>query len=199
MVNNHLSSCNLHRFKMFLYNKFEQKTCSFYKKNSNKLTTLYLLCSYIVQFSKKVKFKFKHLRCKKAQPSTKVALLKKMWNQNGQPRLPAFDCFEIFGLGDPTAKHCYFRCSKPPGVDGINIFDKDDLAAKHCSCNLNVMWPSYLYQNSNPINITTPWIPEITIFCCEVIMTKTFKPTKRRRPWPLIPISHLFQQGHFST
>ena len=30
-----------------------------------------------------------------------------------------------------TAKHCYFRCSRPPGVDGIKIFDKDDQATKH--------------------------------------------------------------------
>ena len=43
---------------------------------------------------------------------------------------PGFDRLESF---DPelTAKHCYFRCSSPPDVDGIKIFDKDDQAAKH--------------------------------------------------------------------
>ena len=42
-----------------------------------------------------------------------------------------FDRFESFGHDDLTAKHCYFRCSRPPDVDGIKIFDKDDQAAKH--------------------------------------------------------------------
>ena len=39
---------------------------------------------------------------------------------------PGFDRFESFGHDELTAKHCYFRCSRPPDVDGINIFDKDD-------------------------------------------------------------------------
>ena len=44
---------------------------------------------------------------------------------------PAFDSIKNFGYEDFTAKHCYFRCSKPPDVDDIKIFDKDDQAAKH--------------------------------------------------------------------
>ena len=43
---------------------------------------------------------------------------------------PGFDRFESFGHDELTAKHCYFRCSRPPDVDGIKIFDKDDQAAK---------------------------------------------------------------------
>ena len=39
---------------------------------------------------------------------------------------PVFDRFESFGHDELTAKYCYFRCSRPPDVDGINIFDKDD-------------------------------------------------------------------------
>ena len=39
---------------------------------------------------------------------------------------------ESFGHDELTAKHYYFRCSRPPDVDGIKIFDKDDQAAKHC-------------------------------------------------------------------
>ena len=39
---------------------------------------------------------------------------------------PGFDRFESFGHDELTAKHCYFRCSWPPDVDGIKIFDKDD-------------------------------------------------------------------------
>ena len=42
---------------------------------------------------------------------------------------PGFDRLESFGHDEFTAKHCYFRCSRPPDVDGIKIFDKDDQAA----------------------------------------------------------------------
>ena len=42
---------------------------------------------------------------------------------------PGFDRLESFGH-ELTAKHCYFRCSRPPDVDGIKIFDKDEQAAK---------------------------------------------------------------------
>ena len=38
--------------------------------------------------------------------------------------------FESFGLDDLTAKHCYFRYSRLPDVDGIPVFDKDDQATK---------------------------------------------------------------------
>ena len=44
---------------------------------------------------------------------------------------PGFDRFENFCHDELTAKHCYFRCSRPPDVDGIKIFDKDDQATKH--------------------------------------------------------------------
>ena len=50
---------------------------------------------------------------------------------NGQPMPPGFDRLESFGHDELTAKHCYFRCSRPPDVDGIKNFDKDDQAAKH--------------------------------------------------------------------
>ena len=44
---------------------------------------------------------------------------------------PGFDRLESFGHDELTAKHCYFRCSRPPDVDGIKTFDKDDQATKH--------------------------------------------------------------------
>ena len=44
---------------------------------------------------------------------------------------PGFDRLESFGHDELIAKHCHFRCSRPPDVDGIKIFDKDDQAAKH--------------------------------------------------------------------
>ena len=50
---------------------------------------------------------------------------------NGQPVPPGFDRLESFGHDELTAKHCYFRCSRPPDVHGIKSFDKDDQAAKH--------------------------------------------------------------------
>ena len=37
---------------------------------------------------------------------------------------PGFDRLESFGHDKLTAKHRYFRCSRPPDVDGIKIFDK---------------------------------------------------------------------------
>ena len=42
---------------------------------------------------------------------------------------PGFDRVESFGHDELTAKHCYFRCSRPPDVAGIKIFNKDDQAA----------------------------------------------------------------------
>ena len=62
---------------------------------------------------------------------------------------PGFDRLESFGHDELTAKHCYFRCSRPPDVDGIKIFDKDDQAAKHWSSLSNtdhVLQPGHLYQ-----------------------------------------------------
>ena len=50
---------------------------------------------------------------------------------NGWPVPPDFDRFENFGHGELTAKHCYFRCSRPPDIDGIKMFDKDYQSAKH--------------------------------------------------------------------
>ena len=46
---------------------------------------------------------------------------------------PDFDRFESFGHDELTAKHGYFRCSRPSDVNVIKIFDKDDQATKHCS------------------------------------------------------------------
>ena len=44
---------------------------------------------------------------------------------------PGLERFESFGHDELTAKHSYFRCSRPPDVDWIKIFNKDDQAAKH--------------------------------------------------------------------
>ena len=45
---------------------------------------------------------------------------------NGQPRPSAFDEYKNFDHDDLPAKYCYFRCSRPPNVDGITILDKGD-------------------------------------------------------------------------
>ena len=63
---------------------------------------------------------------------------------NGRPIPPGFDTFESFGY-ELTAKHYYFRCSRPPDVDGIKIFEKDDQVAKQCFY-FNVLRPGHLYQ-----------------------------------------------------
>ena len=58
---------------------------------------------------------------------------------------PGFDRLESFGHDEFTAKHCYFRCSRPPDVDGIKFFDKDD-QAKTLFFYRNVLLPGHLYQ-----------------------------------------------------
>ena len=45
-----------------------------------------------------------------------------------------------------------------------------------------------------PINIRRHQAPEITMFCSDIIMSKTFKSIKSKRPWLFISISHLFQK-----
>ena len=50
---------------------------------------------------------------------------------NGRPRPPALDRYKSSGHDVLTAKHCYFRCSRPPDVNGMKIFGNDDQAAKH--------------------------------------------------------------------
>ena len=68
---------------------------------------------------------------KKERPRTKIGLAEQDVKLNGQPVHLGFDTFESFGHDYLTAKHCDFRCSRPPDVDGIKFFDNDDQAAKH--------------------------------------------------------------------
>ena len=89
----------------------------------------------------------KHPRCiKRGGQELKTGLTENNAKSNGPPRLPGFDSFETFGHDDLIAKHCDFRCSRPPDVDGIKIFDKDDQAAKHLFFSFNGLQPSHLYQ-----------------------------------------------------
>ena len=71
------------------------------------------------------------LTAKKGRPRTKTGLAEKDMKLNGRSMPPGFDRLESFGHDELTAKRCYFRCSRPPDVDGIKIFDKDDQATKH--------------------------------------------------------------------
>ena len=73
----------------------------------------------------------KYPRYKKGRPRAKTGLAVKDVKSNRQPIPSGFNRFESFGCDDLTAKHCYFRCSKPPDVGGIKIFDEDDQATKH--------------------------------------------------------------------
>ena len=54
----------------------------------------------------------------KGRPRTKIGLAEKDVKSNGWPMPPGFDRFESFGHDKLIAKH-YFRCSRPPDVDGI--------------------------------------------------------------------------------
>ena len=65
---------------------------------------------------------------------------------------PGFDRLESFDHNELTAKYCYFRCSRPPDVDGIKIFDKNYQATKTVFilmfCGLVI-----IIKNFDPINI----------------------------------------------
>ena len=68
---------------------------------------------------KQVKSNQKHPRCRKKWPKTKTGLAEKDVKSIARPRPPDFDRFESFGHDNFTAKHCYFRCSRPADVDGM--------------------------------------------------------------------------------
>ena len=81
---------------------------------------------------------------------------------------------------------CYFRCSRPPDVDGIKTFDKDEHVAKHCSFIILMFYDLQLViliKNFDPINIKRLRALEITVFCSDVIMNKAVIPIKNMRPW----------------
>ena len=65
---------------------------------------------------------------------------------NGQPRPPGFDRLESFGHDELTAKHCYFRCSGPPDVDGIKSFLIKMTRPQNIKIQNSVLWPGHLYQ-----------------------------------------------------
>ena len=92
---------------------------------------------------------------KKGQPRTKTGLAEKDTKSNGQPIPPGFDRLESFGHDKLTAKHCYFRCKRPPYVDEIKI----------------------LIKMTRPLNIKIK-----TVFCSQIIFIKNFDPINIRRP-----------------
>ena len=92
----------------------------------------------------------KHPRFKKGRPSTKTGLAEKDVKSNGRPMPPGFDRLKSFGHDELTAKHCYFRCSRPPDVDGIMTRPQNIKIIN------SVLWPGHLYQKFDPINIRRP-------------------------------------------
>ena len=59
---------------------------------------------------------------RKGWPRTKTGFAEKDVKLNRRLMLPSFDRFESFGHDKLTAKHCRFRCSRPPDIDGIKMF-----------------------------------------------------------------------------
>ena len=55
---------------------------------------------------------------------------------------PGFDRFESFGHDELTAKHCYFRCSRPPDVDGMIKMTR----LQNINIKSSVLQPGHLYQ-----------------------------------------------------
>ena len=108
----------------------------------------------------------------------------KVIKSNGWLRLPAFDRLERFGNDDFTTNHHHFRCSRPPGFDGIKMFDKMTRHQNIVPFILMFCCLVIIIKHFYPINIRKkPWTSERTLFCNEVIMTKTSKSIKTRRPW----------------
>ena len=73
-----------------------------------------------------------------------------------RPVPPSFDKFESFGHNEFTAKHCHFRYSRPPDVDGIKIFNKDDQATRRYFYILMFCGLPIFIRNFDPINIRRP-------------------------------------------
>ena len=72
---------------------------------------------------------------KKEQSRTKTGFAEKDVKSNKQPRPPGFDRFESFGHDKFTAKHCYFRFSRSPDVDGrIKMTRPQNIKLKEQCC-----------------------------------------------------------------
>ena len=57
---------------------------------------------------------------------------------------PGFDRLESFGHDELTAKHCYFRCSRPPDIRSKFLIKMTRL--QNIKIINNVLWPGHLYQ-----------------------------------------------------
>ena len=92
-----------------------------YSQYCEKLTSLYHRVSFGVSITfQGVISNQKHSRCKKG---TKTGLAEKMWNQMGSQSLLVLIGLS-FGHDQFTAKHCYFRCSRPLMLVGSKILIK---------------------------------------------------------------------------
>ena len=127
----------------------------------------------------------KHLRCKDGVANTKNSLAEIC--RQPRPFVWSFDRDDLTAI---ATIHCYFCCSRPPDVDGINIFGEDDQVKKFkiLFCGLVIISIKILIPSkSGALGIQNS--------CCDaVIMTKILKPGPRR-PWLSIWISHLFRQA----
>ena len=79
---------------------------------------------------------------KRSSQELKKALLKGV-KSNGWPMPPGFDRFQTFGHDELTTKHCDFRSSRPPDVDGIKILIK---MTRPQNIKISFLLPSNLYQ-----------------------------------------------------
>ena len=68
---------------------------------------------------------------------------------------PGFDRLESYDHDELTAKHCYFRCSRPLMLMGSKFLIKMT-RSQNTVLYLNVLRPGHLYQKFDPINIRKP-------------------------------------------
>ena len=87
--------------KCFYITNLSKKHVAFTRRIPISRLHFYLLCNYIVQFSKKVKFKIKHLRYKKGAAKYKSSLVEK--------QEPCLNLPKAGGLGHSFQFHIFFN------------------------------------------------------------------------------------------
>ena len=133
---------------------------------------------------------------KKDQPRTITGLAEKDVKSNGWPMPPGFDRFESFGYDELTAKHCYFRCSRPPDVDGITILIKMT-RLQNIRLKNSVLQPGHLYQKFWSHQYQEPlstWNNNVLQW---VHQNQNFQTYQNQEALATHLISHPFQQGLF--
>ena len=115
-----------------------------------------------------------------------------------QPKPSWFWYVESFGYDELTAKHCCFRCSRSPDVDGIRVFDiRWWPGHKTLFFYCNVLWPDYLCQkfwSHQHQEALSTWNNNVLQW---VHHDQNFQTYQNQEALAVHLFSHLFKQGLF--